>query len=168
MPRIYKKEPVKVRFLKRIQDEMKKGTDACWEWPGGRLPWGYGRIGNSDDPSLSYTHRLSYSIFVGPIPQGMLVCHTCDNPPCCNPKHLFVGTISDNSKDMIAKKRHPQNLPKTFCKNGHELAVHGKQIKGQNGRYCGLCKTEYHFKNREKILKRRKERANLWKATRKP
>lgn len=51
------------------------------------------------------THRLAYREFVGPIPEGMKVCHTCDNPPCCRPSHLFLGTDEDNTQDAISKGR---------------------------------------------------------------
>ena len=56
-------------------------------------------------------HRLSYTIFVGDIPDGMLVLHSCDNPACINPEHLFLGTQSDNIMDALKKKRYKSNWP---------------------------------------------------------
>lgn len=57
-------------------------------------------------------HRLSWQIHFGPIPEGMFVCHRCDNPPCCNPRHLFLGTPADNVADMISKGRANPKPPR--------------------------------------------------------
>ncbi len=78
-------------------------TDGCWEWVGRKSPKGYGEIDGTN-----YTvraHRLSWELHYGPIPEGKLICHHCDNPPCVRPDHLFVGTIGDNNRDMCAKGR---------------------------------------------------------------
>jgi hypothetical protein len=77
--------------------------DDCWIWQGYIMPNGYGRLHYNGKDILS--HRCSWEIHYGPIPQGMFICHTCDNPPCVNPKHLFLGTDQDNMDDMYAKDR---------------------------------------------------------------
>lgn len=81
---------------------------ACWAWLGDRSPDGYGKFRYKSKYAL--THRLAYEFTNGPIPQGMLICHKCDNPSCVNPNHLFVGTYQDNVDDMIAKGRQKKAL----------------------------------------------------------
>lgn len=79
--------------------------DSCWEWVGARATFGYGTMGYSNRQWLA--HRASWIIHFGPIPDGMEVCHTCDNPSCVNPYHLFLGSHLDNMRDMATKGRHP-------------------------------------------------------------
>jgi len=77
----------------------------CWGWLGPKDPNGYGRFSlGSARPSV-LAHRVAYEIHNGPIPDGLYVCHHCDNPECTRPGHLFVGTPADNMRDMSAKGR---------------------------------------------------------------
>lgn len=93
------RESVKERFFKKI---MK--TESCWEWTGNRTVAGYGTL--SVRKVQNYAHRLSWEFLNGKIPEKMCICHTCDNPGCVNPEHLFLGTKKDNSDDMVSKKRN--------------------------------------------------------------
>jgi hypothetical protein len=79
------------------------GDDACWPWTAGKEKRGYGRLFvNGRNVTTS---RFSFELHKGPIPNGLFVLHRCDNPPCCNPAHLFLGTLTDNSADMVSKGR---------------------------------------------------------------
>jgi hypothetical protein len=78
-------------------------TESCWLWTGCCFSSGYGALSVDDIPI--YTHRYSYEIHKGKIPEGLLIRHTCDNPPCVNPNHLLVGTRADNVMDMVERNR---------------------------------------------------------------
>lgn len=86
---------------------------ACIEWFMGKNSNGYGifNIGGRKNHRQVLAHRMIYEISRGPIPRGMLVCHRCDNPPCVNPEHLFLGTSRDNTLDAWNKGRLPQIPP---------------------------------------------------------
>ncbi len=78
--------------------------DSCWKWKGATGQKGHAIF--SLNQRAIRAHRYSFEIHFGPVPKGMQVCHTCDNPPCTNPEHLFLGTNKDNVDDMVSKKRH--------------------------------------------------------------
>jgi len=110
------RKTVEERFWAKVDK-----TDSCWVWTGATLRRGYGQI-RIPVKKAKQAHRLSWEIHNGPIPDGMLVCHKCDNPPCVNPAHLFLGTQSDNNKDCVRKGRHRSwNAFKMHCKRGHPL-----------------------------------------------
>lgn len=77
--------------------------EGCWEWQGARNQDGYGTLWVNRRKVRA--HRVAWGLSVGEIPRGLLVLHRCDNPPCCNPAHLWIGTHADNSADMVAKGR---------------------------------------------------------------
>lgn len=82
----------------------KRSDDECWPWSGTISTAGYGVVGHRG--TTIGAHRFSYERTNGPIPQGMVIRHTCHNPPCCNPAHLLVGTQRDNMLDKVAAGRH--------------------------------------------------------------
>src|SRR4051794_31357857 len=79
------------------------GPDACWPWTGYCNSRGYGEA--MIERRHVRVHRVAWEAEHGPIPDDMLLCHRCDNPPCCNPAHHFIGTSADNNADMKAKGR---------------------------------------------------------------
>ena len=99
-----------VRFQARVNV---MGEADCWEWAGVRTMAGYGRMKWDGKPT--YAHRLAYGLANGAMPPAdLFVRHKCDNPPCCNPSHLLLGTHADNMHDASERKRgvgHPSAIP---------------------------------------------------------
>src|SRR3990167_4061840 len=98
------------RFWSKV--DRSGGPDACWPWLKGRMYYGYGlffiRKGKGKVINKS-AHRSAWELTHGAIPKGLFVLHSCDNPPCCNPSHLRLGTQADNIKDCIERGRNAPN-----------------------------------------------------------
>ncbi len=94
------KRPITERFWEKVQK-----TDKCWEWTASLGSRGYGQFMVSTG-NITKAHRMAWKLTYGEIPDKMEVLHNCDNPICCRPDHLFLGTQIDNINDMVRKKRN--------------------------------------------------------------
>jgi hypothetical protein len=123
-----------------LQDSLSQRTvrtiTGCLEWTGYASRRGYGQITIKGLPVG--THRLAWELAKGPIPDGLCVCHSCDNPPCCNVEHLFLGTHAANAADRSAKGRSKgQSL--TCCVHGHPFNEANTYIRPDGTRQCRAC-----------------------------
>jgi hypothetical protein len=125
--------PLEERFWGKI---IKTENGQCWKWSGSTNVWGYGRIGCGRRGRAKHipAHRLSWQIHYGVIPKGLKVCHHCDNPPCCNPAHLFLGTQGDNVRDCRRKGRGRSGSPKGELNPKAKLTA--EQIKSIRAEYA--------------------------------
>jgi len=139
---------IEERFWKKV---VKR--EGCWSWIGSTDGNGYGQINEGGRGRLLKAHRVSYQIAFGPISDEIDVLHRCDNPNCTNPEHLFLGTHTDNMRDMWAKGRGRSPGDKLRgSKNGNSrltekqvLKIRNDHAKGESsralGRRFGVSKT---------------------------
>ena len=150
--------------LKRFWAKVNKEADnGCWEWTGAISTRGYGQFGVNK--IAKSTHRISYIMHKGEIPDGLMICHTCNNPPCINPNHLYAGTGKDNAQQAVADGRlAPQQ--KTHCIKGHEFTEENTFLRVRKGRgttrVCRECK-RLSDKQRVNTPERQKYSAEYWK-----
>jgi hypothetical protein len=127
------------RFWMKVQK-----SNGCWEWTAYRDPDGYGRFGwaRKRRSENILAHRVSWELHYGPIPEGLWICHHCDNPSCVRPDHLFLGDRSMNMKDCAAKGRLAVHkvFSKTHCKRGHPYTPENSYIfPSGRARMCRTC-----------------------------
>lgn len=117
-----------LRFRSKIAATPDSG---CWEWTGGKTMGGYGKfkVGGRTLPAHRIAYRLHNGVFP---PTSLFVCHSCDNPGCVNPAHLFIGTPLDNMRDKVAKGRSSRG-------EKHALSMLGTQTP-RKGVQCGAAK----------------------------
>lgn len=132
----------------RLWGRLDRLESGCWEWTGSRNEDGYGVIQIAGSPTKA--HRAAWVLSGrGPIPDGLLVMHACDNPPCCNPAHLRLGTVAENNADRHSKGRTvmPTNGPdfwrnKTHCPSGHPYSGDNVRLRPDGRRRCAACYRE--------------------------
>ena len=120
--------PVAERFWEKVNV---CSPDDCWEWKAFRSEWGYGLLNVNGHPESA--HRISYELHFGCIPDGMFVCHKCDNPPCVNPSHLWLGTHQDNTDDRTQKSRQPvgENHPSAKLTDIQVIEIRERYAQGE-------------------------------------
>lgn len=128
----------------------RREPDECWPWKAGRDKDGYGKftVGlGGKRQRHTRAHRFGYELLVGSVPADLVVRHTCDNPPCCNPAHWRLGTPRDNNDDKVSRGRHAKvwgrplsNARRTHCQRGHALTPENTRIITSRGRPTRRCK----------------------------
>lgn len=140
----------KIPISERVFKYIIKGENEtdCWKWTGAKTFNGYGRIRSECGKKTLTVSRIIYEIFNGPILNKVCVLHSCDNPQCSNPKHLFLGTMKENTHDMIAKGRHNFTSQKKYFTKEEKLIAHrlsdkkyreNKKIKLEQNKRSVIC-----------------------------
>ncbi len=138
--------PVAERFWRHV--DKSGGPDACWVWQGAMFKKGYGCFAKDylgRKSTMISAHRMAYELTHGPIPKNVLACHRCDNPPCCNPAHIFLGTPRQNTLDALVKRRMPPSLRLTpaHVRKIRRLYVRGKVSQQSIANQFGV--SQYHI-----------------------
>ncbi len=135
--------PGKGRVAQPVEPRLMAGLVStgvgCWEWQRSRNADGYGQI--CVNGRVERVHRVMYELKVGPIPEGKLVMHICDNPPCANPDHLRLGTDAENNADRDAKGRNYYRN-QTHCPHGHLYDQTNTRWLKNGKRACIACSRE--------------------------
>lgn len=126
-----------IRFWRWVN---KSEPGGCWVWSGARREHGYGQFSVVAGTTPVRAHRFSWELVNGKIPAGMVVCHKCDNPPCVNPDHLFLGTKRDNTLDAMRKGRLKWPDVRGKNPNAKITASQALEIRSANGRHIDIAR----------------------------
>jgi hypothetical protein len=132
--------PAIVRFWAKVEVGP---SDECWVWTGSRNSWGYGYFRSSLGVTTA-AHRYSAQLHLPDYSDELWVLHHCDNPPCVNPAHLYMGTVQDNCRDMVERGRaRNQYVGAVACSNGHPYIEGSYYVRrDRNERVCRVCRAE--------------------------
>lgn len=141
------KHATDAELIERLKSRIVINDRGCWEYQGNTNGLGYCQVSLNGERRMAHRamYELTYSMQIHP---KLVVCHTCDNPRCCNPEHLWVGTEKQNMRDAAAKKRWARQG--STCKHGHEYTPENTRMNRQSGnrrdqfrRICKTCEREY-------------------------
>ena len=156
LPRKYKIPRQRKLIAARWWPKVRVVHGKCWGWLGTTVTGGYGSLSIGRNKSPARAHRVAYELLRGPIPAGLNVLHSCDNPPCVNPSHLWLGTQSENIKDSVLKGRYTRT--REFCRKGHAL-IPDNVLHRRDYRLCKTCRRSTEKRHNQKI-RARKEMSN--------
>lgn len=140
--------PIRDRLLANINI---RSEDECWEWRR-KTATKYPIIADENGVGRPAS-RVAYRVLVGPIGDGLEVCHSCDNPQCCNPTHLFLGTHADNMRDMQRKGR----ALRTHCPEGHAYEGDNIYLSPKGVRHCRECRRRWSVEQYARLRARRRK-----------
>jgi len=138
LPFAQRQFPADPRFAAKIDIGS---VDQCWPWMGYRDRWGYGKLKRGG--KVIYAHRRAWAMCKGPIPGNQCVCHSCDNPACCNPAHLGLGTNDENMADRRVKGRATTSYQVGQANNNAKLTVADVRTIRADPRIARVVAAEY-------------------------